>query len=419
MKLRLGHAQVLFENLMKLPPRGTSEKPLDRSTQILLEAGQGPLRILFCVNWPVDRLGEPDSSRFSPDYLVPGEPYWFFKHTQKNIHVDVLDCRSILHLERIERRWAHCYPSKGVLAWMRSRQYDVILSHGAQMGLVIGLLQTLFPHVRQTPHVMFDVGSISGGYHGWKNPTVIKGCRLAAKSLAAVISHSTAQFAFYRDRYPEVAKIAHFIPLGVDTNEFQPEVCAQEDEIICVGYSMRNWEMLLRAYASLNTKTRLVLLGIPREKFIQDAGVTCIPRVGIDEMRNWIRRAKFVVLPIPDVDFCIGQQTFLQCMALGKTVLLPSIPAVLDYISDGKTGVLYDVNSEQDLARRLQELLSSSETVERIGRAARDATESQFAETLMADRIVALLRDAVRGSQSRERNQVGSEQLWYTTDGKQ
>jgi glycosyltransferase involved in cell wall biosynthesis len=174
----------------------------------------------------------------------------------------------------------------------------------------------------------------------------------------------------------------------------------QEDEIICVGYSMRKWELLLRAYASLNTKTRLVLLGIPRERFIDQAGVICIPRVGIDEMRNWIRKAKFVVLPIPDVDFCIGQQTFLQCMALGKTVLLPSIPAVRDYIRDGETGVLYDVNSEEDLARKLGALLSSSETVERIGRAARDATETQFAETFMADRVVALLRDVVRSGQS-------------------
>ncbi len=359
------------------------------------------MRVLFCVNWRVDRLSEADSTRFSPDYVVSGQPYWFFKHIQTATDVDVLDCRSFLRMDRLEEKWAHCYPTKGALAWLRARKYDVVLSHGGQMGLVVGMLQSLFPFTRRTPHVMFDVGSISGGYDGWQSPLVVSGCNLAIKSLSAIISHSSEQFTFYRERYPEAAKIAHFIPIGVDSDQFQLEPCEQEDEIICVGYAMRDWKLLTRAYASFDTKTRLVLLGIPKDKCIQHPGITCVPRVGIDEMRRRIRKAKFVVLPIPDVDFCIGQQTFLQCMALGKAVLLPSIPAVRDYIKDGETGFLYDASSEQDFTWKLRALLSSSETVERVGRAARLAAESQFAETLMAERIVGLLRDIVRNSEKR------------------
>jgi glycosyltransferase involved in cell wall biosynthesis len=83
-------------------------------------------------------------------------------------------------------------------------------------------------------------------------------------------------------------------------------------------------------------------------------------------------------------------------MALAKTVLLPNIQLVRDYIRDGETGFLYDINSEQDLGRKLHALLSAAETVKHVGQAARIATESQFAEALMADRIVALLRDIVR-----------------------
>lgn len=362
------------------------------------EEGAVPLRVLFCVNWQVDYLGEPDSARFSPDYLVPGQPYWFFKHVHQNIEVDVLDCRSFLRLDRLERKVARCYPSKGVLAWVRSRRYDIILSHGAQMGLVIGLLQTLFPRKQQPPHVMFDVGAISGGYNGWKNPTVIKGCRLAVKSLAAAICHGSRQLEFYRDQYPDLAQKAHFIPLGVDTDEFRPELCAQEDEIICVGYERLNLELLVRAYAGLKTKTSLVLLGIPSDRHFEHSGVVCLPRCSIDEMRRRIRKAKFVVLPLPDVDYCFGQQRILQSMALGKTVLLPNIQLARDYIRDGETGFLYDMNSEQDLCRQMHALLSATETVESVGRAARVATESQFAETLMADKIVALLLDIVRNA---------------------
>jgi len=257
---------------------------------------------------------------------------------------------------------------------------------------VIGLLQSLFPSKSQPPHVMFDVGAISGGYSGSSNRIVTAGCRLATQSLAGAICHSSQQLEFYRDRYPAVAKVARFIPLGVDTEEFRPEPGAQEDEIICVGYD-RDWQRLVRAYSSLNTATRLVLLGIPSSQTIQHPGVECVPPVSIDEMRRRISRAKFVVLPLWKVDHCIGQQTFLQ---MGKTVLLPNIPAVRDYIRNGETGFLYDADSEQDLGVKLRMLLSQTETVERVGRAARAATETQFSERMMADRIVDLIRDIYR-----------------------
>jgi glycosyltransferase involved in cell wall biosynthesis len=113
-------------------------------------------------------------------------------------------------------------------------------------------------------------------------------------------------------------------------------------------------------------------------------------------MRQRIRRAKFVVLPLPNADYCFGQQRLLQSMALGKSVLLPNIPAVCDYIRDGETGFLYDVDSEQHLSTKLQALLFANEIVVRVGLAARTAIETQFSEAIMADRVVALLCDIVR-----------------------
>jgi len=374
------------------------ETQLNRPVMGPCEEEEKRLRVLFCVNWAVDRLSVADSSRFSPGYIIPDQPYWFFKHMRHNIDVDVLDCRSFLGLERIERRWLHCYAFKGLLAWVRSRRYDVILSHGGQMGLVIGLLQSLFPNAAHPPHVMFDVGSISGGEKGTRNRLVYAGCRFATRSLSAAICHSSGQLEFYLNKYPDVAKIAHFIPLGVDTDEFKPEPCPQEDEIICVGYSELRIDQLVQAYAHLDTKTRLVILGVPSDHNIQHPGVVCVPHVNIDEMRRRIRRARFVVLPLPDLGFCIGQQRFLQSMAMGKAVLLPGIPTVVDYIRDGETGFLYDVDSEQDLGDKLRTLLSSDESVRRVGRAARAAIESEFSEAIMADRVAGLLHKLVRNS---------------------
>src|ERR1700722_14061437 len=105
----------------------TTETPVNLPASRLRENERKPLRILFCVNWPVDRLSEADKTRFSPDYYVPGEPYWFFRHIHENIEVDVLDCRSFLGLDRLERKFARCYPSKATPAWARPRRSDLAL----------------------------------------------------------------------------------------------------------------------------------------------------------------------------------------------------------------------------------------------------------------------------------------------------
>jgi len=76
-----------------------SETLPNREAPRLSGSDERPLRILFCVNWRVDRLAEADPARFSPDYQIPGQPYWFFKHGHSDIEVDVLDCRSFLGIE--------------------------------------------------------------------------------------------------------------------------------------------------------------------------------------------------------------------------------------------------------------------------------------------------------------------------------
>jgi glycosyltransferase involved in cell wall biosynthesis len=372
-------------------------------TSTPLEDQAEPLRALFCVNWAVDRVVAADGVRFSPDYRIDGQPYWFFKHGEYNIDVDVLDCRSFLGVHRLERKFLRCYPSKSTLAWIRSRRYDVVMSHGGQVGLVLALLQTLLGERLSPPHVMFDVGAISGGSQRWNNSAVINVFSFALKSLAGVICHSSHQLDFYRKQYPGLSEIARFIPLGVDTDAFQPQDTPEQDEIICVGYAFRDWKLLVRAYARLNTSTRLVLLGIPASECVSSPGVECVPRVNIDEMKRRISRSRFVVLPIPQLEFCTGQQTFLQSMALGKTVLISDIPAVRDYIVDSDTGFLYRPGDEDDLYQKLKLLLSADGTVKSVGTAARNAVVTQFSESLMADRVVTLLRDVVRHSQSETR----------------
>jgi glycosyltransferase involved in cell wall biosynthesis len=357
------------------------------------------MRILFCVNWIVDQKCTPEEAyfRFRPDYKLPGHPYWFFKHLREKVEVDILDRQAPLGFDRIERKLVHFYPSKGIHAWIRSRRYDLVLSHGGQIGLVIALLQSLFPSKSQPPHVMIDVGGMSGSSWLWNNKVFIASCRFAARSLAANICHNSNQIDIYRNNYPGLAKKTHFIPLGVDTDEFKPRNCSVENKIICVGYSRMDIELLISAYAKLKTETRLVLLGVPEGYTSDVSGVECLPQVGIEEMRTLIAKSRLVVLPLPNVDYCIGQQRLLQSMALGKTVLTSNIAAVRDYVEDGETATLYEADNVDSLSLKLKELLASYCETEQIGANARIAVESRYSELIMARRIFDLLNQVITG----------------------
>ena len=348
------------------------------------------MRILFCLNWPVDQqiTSLQAADRFSPEYRIAGEPFWFFKHLDASYEVDLLDCRAPFGTHAVELKYTRMLSSQGVTAFVRSRRYDLVVSHGAQSALSFALLQTLLRRKR-TPHVLFDVGRITGDSC---NPRRIAACRYALGSLSAIITHSTAQLFFYREHFPRLAANAHFIPLGVDLDEFTPRTVEVEDQILCIGYAKRDWPTLVNAYTSINTRTKLVFLGIPPENAIAGERIVCLPKSNIEEMRALIARSRLIVLPLPAINYCIGQQTLLQSMAMGKTVLATGIPAMLDYVHHGQDGFLYAPENAADLAEKLRLLLSNPDLVARTGEAARRRVERDFSESVMAETLGKLFR---------------------------
>lgn len=342
------------------------------------------MRILFCVNWAVDQFDKPDTCRFRADYVTPTEPYWFFRHLRDQHTVDVIDCRGPLGLHRLERGALRCYPYQSVKTLFREHRYDVVFLHGAQSGLVLSLICSLLGR-SQPPHFLIDVGAINGGS---SNSIASMSCRFVFQSLAGLIYHTSGQERHYRAHFPKLLDRSRFIPLGVDASEFTPLKLPLDDQIISIGYAKRDWDTLLRAYETLHTDTRLVLLGMPRPKDQLPKGVITVPRVNIAEMRQWVARSRFVVLPISEIQYSVGQQTLLQSMALEKTVVASDISALRDYATDTITASFYRPGDARDLANRMAYLLSHPDEAAGIGQRARQHIVNEFSESLMAHRIM-------------------------------
>jgi glycosyltransferase involved in cell wall biosynthesis len=62
----------------------------------------------------------------------------------------------------------------------------------------------------------------------------------------------------------------------------------------------------------------------------------------------------------------------LEAMAFGRAVIVSDLPALLEVVDEGTTGLTYPAGDEIALARKCEQLLSNPAARQRIGRAGRE-----------------------------------------------
>ena len=101
------------------------------------------MKILMLVNWKVAYENQIPEGKQPPDYVVPGQKYWFFRYLSDDISVDVVDIRSFPWLERFEKEKIRFYIWQTLKVLPKLNQYDLVLSHGMQSGIIVPVAQTV------------------------------------------------------------------------------------------------------------------------------------------------------------------------------------------------------------------------------------------------------------------------------------
>lgn len=344
------------------------------------------MKILMLVNWKVKRVQKKPKGLQPPDYIIPKETYWFFKHFKDVPTVDVIDISSNQVIEKIEKKLFRFYILQTVKALRKINQYDLVISHGMQSGAVLALWRRLFK--TKAKHIVVDIGNFAAGKeHGIK----LKLMQIASKSLDGVIYHTSNQINYYKKCFPWIVNKSRFIRFGADLDLFKyDDLNANNTEksdeyFVCVGYDKRDWATLVKAYASIKTDCKLRIIGHVEKKYNHIKGVQQVPFVPIDELIKQIKNSKFSVLPLQLYNYSYGQMTLLQQMAMKKCVIAARVPSLIDYAVDNQSVIFYTPGDVRDLKEKLQYVLNNENVIKQTGENAYEYLHKRCNEQTMAN----------------------------------
>lgn len=354
------------------------------------------MKVLMLVNWKIKYCDEIPEGVQPPDYFVKGEPYWFFKyfHT-KDLVVDVADVHSFRALERFEKNTIRFYIWQTLRVLPKLREYDYVISHGMQSGIVLCLIRRLFGK-GQYKHIVFDIGAFNSARESGR---ALKLMQFASKSLDGVIYHTKAQKKYYEKCHPWLLDKSEFIAFGTDTEFFKSNDKEEtEPYILCAGYHQRDWMTLIEAYNKSSQSYKLRLLGTPTEsvkkKIIDNSNIEIFSPTGIEGFKDQIKKAQFCVLPLENLNYSFGQMTLLQQMAMKKTVLAADVPSLDAYLHSytadldtKKCTVSYISGDILDLCDKLNYLMENPDVCNEIGLSAERIVRDKFDEKTMACQI--------------------------------
>ncbi len=190
------------------------------------------------------------------------------------------------------------------------------------------------------------------------------------------------------------------VPNGVAVDEYRTraDLGVDNHQAIFIGRLVfyKNLEVVLRALARTipvvqDAKMVVVGDGPMRTKWqnmVRSLGLTgrvlFVGRVSQQEKLRLLARSAFLVLPSLVEGFGIVSLEAFACM---KPVLVSSIGALSEVVSDGVEGYLIDPKSEEDWARKMLALFEDAERARKMGLMGRDKLLLRFTIDRVAEQM--------------------------------
>jgi glycosyltransferase involved in cell wall biosynthesis len=208
------------------------------------------------------------------------------------------------------------------------------------------------------------------------------------------------------------------VPIGVDTNIFNPDVCPDEiieryqldnKKIILFvaaldrAHNFKGLDILFRSFSQVNDEAaRLMIIGEgelkkhyinrAKEYGISDK-VIFTGGVSDADLPKCYACADMLVLPSTSTE-CFGL-VLTEAMASGKPVIASNLPGVRTVVDQGINGLLFQPGDVKDLTAKINYLLQNDDVGKSFGREGRKKTEERYSWERIAERLESIYRTIV------------------------
>lgn len=244
-----------------------------------------------------------------------------------------------------------------------------------QLPAVVGMQQRMTSKRIPVVAWLFNVGTCSEGMRR-------KFAQFSLEPIDCFVVHTRREREIYNqwlgipiDRFEFVPYQSGEIPITHEENKTDPFITA-------LGSAHRDFPTLFQAVSKLNIPT-IVASG---SRAIQ--GLSIPPQVktplGITKTECWqlAQQARINVVPLlpnPSVT-AAGQITIVEAMRMGRAVITTRCFGAEDYIEHGKTGLLVEPQSVDDLMQAIELLWKDSALRDRLGQAAKIYAKENFSD---------------------------------------
>lgn len=212
------------------------------------------------------------------------------------------------------------------------------------------------------------------------------------------ISHATVPTMHEWRKYKQVGLTENrcsYCPIGVHDPFGGMNTAPILEYVFSGGRSGRDYGTLMEAVKDLNIK----FIVNAREFNLRGIRVTENVQVNnllpAKEYHNLHWGARFVVVPLHEVDEAVGLTEILNAMAAGKAVIATRVHGVEDYVDDGRTGLLIPPSNACALRDAIKYLWENQSLREQMGINARKLFEEKYTFNAFAQRVNEIIQKMV------------------------
>ena len=256
------------------------------------------------------------------------------------------------------------------------RGFAKFITTGEDIGIPLALCM-LALRDRRPIHIIFH-GHYIGGRKFEIVARLLRGRRNVhwhplAASLCQVL---VGRFGFAPDR-------VHATGYAVDTRFFAPADVVPS-AIVSAGLARRDYRTLVEAVRGLDVPVRIAAGSTWFQEALNVDTRGLPPLIEVKSQDNYrnlralYATARFVVVPMQDVEHACGFAVIGEAMAMGKAVIATRTRANSDFVIEGQTGFLVEPGDVVGLRACVERLLDDPDLAERLGANARKLMERSY-----------------------------------------